>query len=208
MKAVILAGGDLKVRPKLKELLKEATLIVAADSGLHHALTLDVKPDVIVGDFDSVHPKVLEQFPDVPKKTYSRHKDLLDLEIALGVVLEKGASSIHILGATGGRLDQSLSALFIAARFKREGIAMSLHGQQDVYFLLGPESQRYAVPEGQRFSLLSLDDVSTVSLVNAAYPLNEFALEYGVGLGISNEVKSSPLTINVHDGLVVVVLEY
>jgi thiamine pyrophosphokinase len=208
MKAIILAGGELNIRPTIKALLDEATFIVAADSGLHHAVTLGVKPDVIVGDFDSVHPLVLEQFPDVPKKTYSRHKDLLDLEIALGVVLEQGASSLHILGATGGRFDQSLAALFIAARFKGEGIQISLHGQQDIYFLRGPESQRYALPVKQRFSLLSLRDSSVVSLVNAAYPLNEFTLEYGVGLGISNEVKTTPLTVNVHEGLVVVVLEY
>jgi thiamine pyrophosphokinase len=208
MKAVILAGGDLTLRPSIKELLRESAFIVAADSGLHHAVTLSIKPDVIVGDFDSVSPEVLEQFPDVPKKSYSRHKDLLDLEIALGVVLEQAATSIHILGAIGGRFDQSLAALFIAARFKREGIDISLHGQQDIYFLLGPENQRYAVPVGQQFSLLSLSDVSLVSLSNAAYPLNEYALEYGVGLGISNEVKTSPLTVNVHEGLAVVVLEY
>lgn len=208
MNAVILAGGELVVRPNIKEMLRESAFIVAADSGLHHAVTLDLIPDVIVGDFDSVSPEVLEQFPDVPKKSYSRHKDLLDLEIALGVVLEQAATSIHILGATGGRFDQSLAALFIAARFKREGIDISLHGQQDIYFLRGLESQRYPVPVGQRFSLLSLSDISVVSLSNAAYPLNEFALEYGVGLGISNEVKTSPLTVNVHDGLVVVVLEY
>lgn len=208
MKAVVLAGGELEIRPNIKALLREANVIVAADSGLHHAITLGVTPDMIVGDFDSVHPKVLEQFPEVTKKSYSKHKDLLDLEIALGVVLEQAATSIHILGATGGRFDQSLAALFIAARFKREGIDMSLHGQQDIYFLRGLESQRYAVPAGQRFSVLSLSDISVVSLVNASYPLNEFALEYGVGLGISNEVKTSPLTVNVHDGLAVVVFEY
>jgi thiamine pyrophosphokinase len=208
MKTVILAGGDLAIRPNIKVVLSEAKFIVAADSGLHHAVTLGVSPDVIVGDFDSVRPEVLGLFSEVPKKTYSKHKDLLDLEIALGVVLEQGAQSISVIGALGGRFDQSLAALFIAARFKREGIDISLHGQQDVYFLRGPESQRYALPVGQRFSVLSLSDRTLVSLVNAAYPLNEFGLEYGVGLGVSNEVKSSPLTVNVHEGLLAVVLEY
>lgn len=208
MNAIILAGGDLVVRPNLKELLRASSLIVAADSGLHHAPTMGVKPNVIVGDFDSVSAEVLEQFPDVPKKSYSKHKDLLDLEIALGVVLEQGATSIHVFGATGGRFDQSLAALFIAARFKNEGIDISLHGQQDIYFLRGLESQRYAAPVGQHFSVLSLSDLAVVSIINAVYPLNEFALEYGIGLGVSNEVRTSPLTVNVHEGLAVVVFEY
>jgi thiamine pyrophosphokinase len=208
MNAIILAGGDLTIRPTIRDLLRESAWIIAADSGLHHAEKLNVKPKMIVGDFDSVDPAVLEQFPEVPKKSYSKHKDLLDLEIALGVALEQGATSIHILGATGGRFDQSLAALLIASRFKREGIDISLHGEQDIYFLHGLESQRFAVPVGQRFSVLSLSDISVVSLMGAAYPLNEFALEYGVGLGVSNEVKTSPLTVNVHDGLAVVVFEY
>jgi thiamine pyrophosphokinase len=208
MKAIILAGGELSVRPTIKDLAKQADYIVAADGGLQHALTLDIHPDVVVGDFDSVTPEVLEQFPDVPKKSYSRHKDLLDLEIALGVALERGATHIAVLGAVGGRFDQSLAALFIATRFRREGITISLHGSQDIYILLAPESQRYTVPEGQRFSLLSLSSKSVITLTNAAYPLNEYALEYGVGLGVSNEVRASPLTVNVHEGLAVLVLEY
>jgi thiamine pyrophosphokinase len=208
MKAVILAGGELSLRPVVEDLAKSADYIVAADSGLQHAVTLQVKPDVIVGDFDSVDSEILRQFPDVPKKSYSRHKDLLDLEIALGVVLERGATHIAVLGAVGGRFDQSLASLFIATRFRREGIIMSLHGAQDIYLLLAPESRRYTLPEGQRFSLLSLSSKSVITLTNAAYPLNEFALEYGVGLGVSNEVKASPLTVNVHEGLAVLVLEY
>jgi thiamine pyrophosphokinase len=208
MKAVILAGGELSFRPNIEALAKSAEYIVAADSGLRHAVTLELTPDVIVGDFDSVDSKVLDQYPDVPKKSYSRHKDLLDLEIALGVALERGATRIAVLGALGGRFDQSLAALFIATRFRREGILISLHGQQDVYLLLAPESQRYTVPEGQRFSLLSLSNKSVITLTNAVYPLNEYALEYGVGLGVSNEVKASPLTVNVHEGLAVLVLEY
>jgi thiamine pyrophosphokinase len=208
MKAVILAGGELSVRPVIEALVKAAEFIVAADSGLDHAVTLEVKPNVIVGDFDSVSPEILEQFPDVPKKRYSRHKDLLDLEIALGVALERGATHIAVLGAVGGRFDQSLATLFISTRFRREGIILSLHGRQDIYLLLAPESQRYMVPVGQRFSLLSLSNKSVITLTNAAYPLNEFALEYGVGLGVSNEVKASPLTVNVHEGLAVLVLEH
>jgi thiamine pyrophosphokinase len=208
MKAVILAGGELTLRPSVEDLAKQAEYIVAADSGLRHAVTLEIKPHVIVGDFDSVPPEILQQFPDVPKKSYSRHKDLLDLEIALGVVLEQGATEIAMLGTVGGRFDQSLASLFIATRFRREGIIMSLHGEQDIYLLLAPESKRYILPEGQRFSLLSLSNKSVITLTNAAYPLNEFPLEYGVGLGISNEVKASPLTVNLHEGLSVLVLEY
>jgi thiamine pyrophosphokinase len=114
MKAVILAGGELSVRPVIEALVKAAEFIVAADSGLDHAVTLEVKPDVIVGDFDSVSPEILEQFPDVPKKRYSRHKDLLDLEIALGVALEP--CSVRWAGGLTSRLQRYLSPRALGAK--------------------------------------------------------------------------------------------
>ncbi len=207
MKALILAGGDLHQSPFVQGIIKEATFIVAADSGLHHAKTLGLKPDLIVGDFDSVDKNILQAYPDVPQKRFSIHKNLLDVEIALQTAHEKGASSYSILGATGSRLDQSLATFFIAARLKRNGFEVSIHGKQDVFFLQN-ESKIFDLPEQQPFSLLSLEAVSTVSLENALYPLETQALEFGVGLGVSNQVKVSPLVVTVQEGLVAVILEY
>jgi thiamine pyrophosphokinase len=206
MKALILAGGDLYQSPFVKRIVKEATFIVAADSGLHHAKTLNIKPDLIVGDFDSVDNAVLQEYQDVPQERFSIHKNLLDVEIALQAARKQGATSFAILGATGSRLDQSLATLFIAANLKREGVEVSIHGKQDVFFL-ADQTQAFDLPNQQLFSLLSLETASTVSLENALYPLQHERLEFGLGLGVSNRVKQSPLTVTVLQGLVAVILE-
>ncbi|UCH26380.1 MAG: thiamine diphosphokinase, partial [Trueperaceae bacterium] len=127
MKAVVLAGGFLKVDPRLKRFCREASLVIAADSGLRHAAPLDITPDLITGDFDSVADDDLATFAHVAKEPHPADKDQLDLELALEAALARGALSVRVLGALGGRFDQTLATLLIAARLRREGTDISLH---------------------------------------------------------------------------------
>ena len=207
MKAVILAGGSVTVTPALRDLCQEARLVVAADSGLRHAAALGVSPDVVVGDFDSVTEEVLAQYPDLPRLEHPPEKDLLDLELALDYAQKGGATRYLIVGGLGDRFDQSLAAVFIAARWKREGRDVSLQsGDRAVHLLAGEDEVRLALPHEQRFSLLSLSD-SVVSLENAKYPLERHTLPFGVGRGVSNEVTRSPLGVKLAGGLVVLIVE-
>ena len=208
MKAVILAGGDIVVTEALRGLCGDASLVIAADSGLRHAAALGLSPDIIVGDFDSVTEEVLAEYPDLPKLEHPPEKDLLDLELALNHAQEQGATEHLIVGGLGNRFDQSLAALFIAARRKREGYNVSLQsGDRAVYLLAGEDEVRLELPPNQLFSLLSLAERSTVSVANAKYPLERFDLSFGVGLGVSNEVARSPLRVELHSGLVALILE-
>ena len=208
MKAVILAGGDIIVTDALRNFCRDAELVVAADSGLRHAAALGVSPDIIVGDFDSVTEEVLARYPNLPRVAHPPEKGLLDLELALSHARERGATRYLIVGGLGDRFDQSLAAVFIAARWKREGHNVSFQsGDRAVYLLAGEDEVRLELAPKQRFSLLSLSETSTVSLGNAKYPLERYALPFGVGRGVSNEVERSPLRVETHRGLVALILE-
>ena len=207
MKALILAGGSVAVTPALRDLCREARLVVAADSGLRHAAALGVSPDIVVGDFDSVTGEVLAQYPDLPRLEHPPEKDLLDLELALDYAQGRGATHHLIVGGLGDRFDQSLAAVLIAARWKREGRDVSLQsGDRAVHLLAGEDEVKLELPHGQRFSLLSLND-SVVSLENAKYPLECHTLPFGVGRGVSNEVTRSPLRVKLAGGLVALIVE-
>ena len=207
-KALILAGGDLRVTLAVQTLCRRADFIVAADGGLRHAERLDIKPNLVVGDFDSATPETLGAFADVPRETHSADKDLLDLELAIDRVLEQGITHLHLLGVLGSRFDQSLAAVLIAARHVTEGASVSLHsGVQDVFFLAGPERRTFALPPDSVFSVLSLVAKSTLSLEGAKFRLDQ-PLKFGVGLGVSNRTLKEPLTVTLVDGLIALVVEH
>ena len=208
MKAVVLAGGDIKATPQLQSLVQGADLVIAADGGLRHAAPLELTPTLIVGDFDSVSDKDLSKYSNVPKEQHPEDKNELDLELALHHALAKRATKILLVGTLGGRFDQSLAAVFIAAKHASKA-QLSLHsGSEDLYLLSQPEMLTLEAKPGQRFSLLSVCQPSAISVKGAHYNLEEKTLDFGVGLGISNEVLESNLVITVHSGLVALILEH
>ena len=205
MRALVLAGGDVKITDDLMEAAARADLVVAADSGLRHAEPLGVTPALVVGDFDSVTKEVLARYPDVPRRAHPAEKDALDLELALRHALDAGADEVVVVGGLGGRLDQTLAAVLIAAKLRREGARVWLHsGDVRAFFLSGEEGLELPLPVGQRFSVLSLDETSVVTLKNAKYPLTRAPLPFGLGRGVSNEVSGAPLGVVLEAGLIVV----
>ncbi|MCA9839716.1 MAG: thiamine diphosphokinase [Trueperaceae bacterium] len=207
MHALILAGGELELSAQVKKLAKEAQFIVAADSGIRHAKSLGLQPDLIVGDFDSASEFDLKNFEGIPQKGFPPEKDWLDLELALAEVLKQNPDRISMMGATGGRLDQTLAALLIASNHAAQNIAL-YSGKQSIFYLVAKAELQLELAPSTLFSLLSLKEVSTVTVKNAQYELDDFALEFGVGLGVSNRVRQSPLSLGLKSGLIAIIIEH
>lgn len=208
MIAVVLAGGPVRPSRRLREAAAEAELVIAADGGLRHAATLDLVPDLVVGDFDSVRPSDLERWPALPRETHPRDKDALDLELAVDAALDRGATEVRMLGAFGGRFDQTLAAALIGARYARADVLVAmLDGMHDAHPVVTGGSFETALPDGTVFSLLSIGDAARVDVAGAAYPLTDAVLPMGVGLGLSNRALDGP-RVRVREGVVLVVVEW
>ncbi|CAN5596098.1 thiamine diphosphokinase [soil metagenome] len=207
MKALVLAGGEVRVDERLRRLAQEADWVVSADSGLRHAAALGVIAELVVGDFDSVSADVLSRYPGLPQERHPADKDSLDLELALSHARTRGAAEVAVIGGLGGRLDQTLAAVLIAARAQQGGLEVILYDEAStVRFVAGGGALELTLPEGTRFSVLSLSPASTVSLTGARFPLEDYALEFGLGLGVSNESAAETLSIRVSAGLIAVIV--
>jgi len=207
--ALVLAGGDLPLPRLLAGLLLGVSDVIAADGGLRHAASLGVEPDLIIGDLDSVEPELLRQYPGVPVKSHPVDKDELDLELAIGWALERGARRLTVIGAFGGRFDQSVAALLIAARHARDGVRTSLHaGAHEVRPLSGGDVAEIDLPGGTVLSLLALDAQAVVSASGVAFPLAATPLPFGVGLGISNTALGGRVEVRVHAGTLALMVEH
>src|SRR5215203_3818201 len=118
MRAVIFVNGIIPDPAAVRRWVREGDDLIAADGGAHHAVAMGLRPRVIVGDLDSVEPALatelaaqgteLEKYPVAKNKT--------DLELAIERAIHDGAQEIVLLGALGGRLDQSLANVLLMAQ--------------------------------------------------------------------------------------------
>src|SRR6266536_1254484 len=102
---VIFANGELPDPEKARLLLQDGDYLICADGGTRHALALGVRPNLIIGDLDSVEQGVVQKFRDegVNVESYSRDKNETDLELAIQRAIEFKPNQIIIIAALGGR---------------------------------------------------------------------------------------------------------
>jgi thiamine pyrophosphokinase len=203
---VVFAGGP-EPGPRAATLVPSAAFVVAADSGVDHALALGLRIDVAVGDFDSVSTAGLERAERAGTRV-NRHppdKDATDLELALDVAVEQAPRRIVVIGGDGGRLDHLVGELLVLGReaYARAEVDAIL-GDATVHVVRGERT--LAGEPGEPISLFALhgraEGVVTEGLL---YPLRGEALEPGSSRGISNVFGSPAARIVVGAGVVLAV---
>ncbi len=185
----IFTGGDWcadKCRALLAEVGGTPKRILAADSGYKKALDLDLVPDYLVGDFDS-----MEKPESVPEKTVLYvspcEKDDTDTMLACSLAVEKGCQSLLIVGGTGGRADHGLSNILYLEALRNRGIdALLTDGENRIRVL---RDASVTLPDrGGYFSVMSLTDTCVVTLAGCKYPVEAGQLRRDMPYAVSNEV--------------------
>lgn len=206
---IVIAGGDPLLTRALMDLPDDA-FIIAADSGLDHALAGGLRPDLVVGDLDSVSEKSLNwaRAARVPIDEYPPDKDMTDTELALASALARGAPHVILLGGGGDRLDHSIGAV-TALGHASLAICASVSarwGTAEVHVMHGPRTVTLPVRTETTFSLLALHGICTgVYVRGARWPLMDATLVAGSSLGVSNTATSSEIHIDVHSGALTVI---
>jgi len=114
MKILIITGGNINIEFLQKKILEnEYDQIISADKGLEALDKIKIKPNYIIGDFDSVDTEILEKYKNIPITYLKPEKDYTDTHMALKLAIEKGANNITIIGAIGTRFDHSLANIHI-----------------------------------------------------------------------------------------------
>lgn len=207
-KILIISGGHID-EDFLGRLVSENaySMIIAADRGLLAADLRDIRPDYIVGDFDSVPSGLLEKYKQMstPVRTFPTEKDKTDTQIALELALMHNPSVIDIAGGTGSRLDHVLANINLLLLPMQLGIkACILDSNNRIYlsdksFTIDRSSQY-----GRFVSLLPFTpEVTGLSLKGFKYPLNKITMTAGSSLGISNEIIEDKAYVEFISGILI-----
>lgn len=208
-RTVIVSGGMLEeefVLPILKS--EDTEFIIGVDKGLVFLHEHDIKPDYIVGDFDSVPRKLVNYYReevDVPIREFNPVKDASDTEIALRLCLDLRRKEIWILGGTGNRIDHlwaNVQCLQIALASGADARILDSHNRirlLDKSIILKREDAF-----GPYFSLFPLElPVDDFSITGAKYPLKKHFLKPSDSLCVSNEFQEDEVEISFQYGKVI-----
>lgn len=200
--ALLLCNGEPPPRRLLRRLAKEADFVVCADGGANAARVRGVKPDLIIGDLDSVSPGTRRFFRDVPLIRVSR-QDNTDLEKALEYLRSKRINSVVIAGATGRRLDMTLANLSVVWNYTRRMEITCVGEGWTAIPVTGILTMR--ARRGTIVSLVPFGACSGITLTGLRYPLRNARMRVGQ-TGVSNVVTRSPFRVTVNRGRMMVVV--
>lgn len=213
---VIFSGGrtDLVFAAEFMKDQKNAFLI-AADRGLEALVSLGLRPNAVIGDFDSASKETIDQVNSFEKEDditvirLNPVKDDTDTEAAVRFALEnnKEPGDIYILGGTGSRVDHilgNISILGLGHEFGKKIILLDENNRIELLF----EGRTILKEEafGDFVSLIPFgDEVTGLTLKGFKYPLKNGTLKGFNSLGISNEIVSKEAQISFDSGLLIMV---
>ena len=203
--AILVVAGIPPRETFLREVLRKLDYqrLYAADGGANILKEVDVLPDVIVGDLDSISSDSKAYYVDkgVRLETFPREKDFSDTELALDYLLKEGQKEVIVLGALGGRADHHLANTFLLPAFGRRG--MNLHLLDECNLISYIKRGEYVIPqvENAYLSFFALGESGfSLSLEGVKYPLTKKQLPLGSSLCLSNRFTEDYARIEIFDG--------
>lgn len=191
---LVIVGGGAVDAELLRELYASGARIVGADGGADQVAAAGLKPEVIIGDFDSL--KDPAKWLGKTRLMQISEQETTDFEKAL---YSTRAPVTVALGMTGKRFDHTLAALDAVARYaeKRKIILVDEH---DIALAL-TEAFSFQVAYGERVSIHPLAPITFWRSEGLRYPLDAVKLAPGVRTGTSNEAMVGPFTIVPEEGI-------
>ena len=200
MNALIVLGGDMPGKALLESCCAAADLTIAADKGLEAFEKAGLKPDLLLGDMDSVREEILLCMQDDTEiERLPAIKDDTDGVHALDVAIARGAKHITLLGALGGRMDHALANLMLLIRAHRAGAKAQILSERERIERVDHCMLLHGA-KGDTISLLPLGKAKGVTLSGFFYPLENRDLDSGYPLGISNVVTQDSACVSVREG--------
>ncbi len=208
---VIVSGGKIEDSFATKWITEQKPdEIIAVDSGMEYFRRTGRKPDLILGDFDSVSEETFAYFEKQEGITWKRLnpvKDDTDTEFAIRYAIEEGAEQIVLLGATGSRLDHVLGNIELLGIGLETGVEIFLVDTHNRIRMIKSGIQLKKEEQfGKYVSLIPYSgEVKHLYLKGFKYPLEDAVLKGFCSLGVSNEITADVAEISFEEGILLVV---
>lgn len=232
-RCIIVGAGDFFGLPFLPE---TEDYVIAADAGYENLRALNIKPDLVVGDFDSMKVegvrgvtgpvKDLDIYADAEKAEYIHHLRRIELDgvetrvidpikndpdmlACVRIGIERGYRAFHLVGGTGKRIDHSIANLQVLGFLAQQGMQGYLYGEHQLVRAIRNETAQFPKEMQGYFSALSLsDECHGVTERGFKYIVRDVDLNNCMPTGLSNEFVGTEAEISVREGTLLLIYDW
>ncbi|NJD23643.1 MAG: thiamine diphosphokinase [Melioribacter sp.] len=206
-KCIILANGHPPSKSIIKFLQSKGyKTLICADGGANSAKTLNLIPEYIIGDLDSIKPNVYKYFSDKSEIIKIDRQNDTDVEKCLKFVIRKKFDEVMLLGATGDRLDHSFCNLGMVLKYFNE-INIKIIHQRSLLSAYTGNIILSTVPD-EIISLYGIDSKTRIKSSGLKYSLNNITLPFGQKESTSNIAVSNKVQLRITGGKIFVIRDF
>lgn len=182
---------------------RTADFIIAADGGYRYLERMDIMPDLIMGDFDSLgkipnHPNVI---------THPTEKDDTDLMLAVKYAMEHGFKIFCIFGCMGGRTDMSIATMQTLCYILNNGCTGYVFGENSVVTGVHNGQMFFGTGRSGTISVFAYGGKAEgVNIKGLRYTMEDGTIESDIPIGVSNEFVGTPASVSVKKGTLIITL--
>lgn len=210
MKICIVLNGEINDYKVITEIVKNEMYdyIICADGGANHTYKMDIMPDYIIGDLDSIEKSVITYYKNnnVKFEKFPTKKDETDTELCIYLASKLKGKEIHFIGALGKRIDHMIANVNLLYYVRKQNIVPKIISEDEYIYIAINEEVIIKGNKGDTISVIPIfRDAKGVTLKKLEYPLQNSNMKFSIPLGISNVMKDNDASIEVKDGSLLIV---
>ena len=199
---IIFGNADISDYSFIRPISAE-DFVISADGGWRHLKRLGIRPNLFIGDMDSLQETIPE---DIKKECYQPEKDDTDTFFAVKYAIKQGFNDLVILGGIGSRFDHTYcNVLALNYCFERNVKAVLINKNNKIELL-----DKKAVINKDKYNYFSfyafLEDCIKLTTRGTQYDLTDYDLTVKCPLAQSNSFKDDNITVSYESGKLLLIL--
>ena len=190
----IVANGEVPSSELSIQLLRNMKRVICCDGALQKLLSINIIPDVVVGDGDSMDREELSRH-NIPYHA-DRSEEYNDLQKALKYCQANGYGKVLLMGCGGLREDHFIANLSILAMYSKE-MHLTMLTENGVFNVLRGSSSFRSLP-GMQVSVFARSPHTKLTFTGLKYPVNDRSFKW-LWEGSLNEAVDDKFVVEASD---------
>ena len=204
-RCVIIGSSSQNDYDHINKFIINGDYIICADGGYAICKKINLRPDLIIGDFDSGFFEIDD--PRVKKIVLPREKDLTDTLTAAEHGLEMGFRDFLFLCCTGNRFDHCFANVYALEYLADNGAKGVVADEKNMILLHGGGTITLREDKNYKYiSIAAIDKkITGVTYAGLKYPLSDAVLYRNLPIGVSNEFITPVATVEIKNGRALII---